>query len=139
MSPSIWSVVTTSSAMTAVPSSASVPTIGRVTIVTLASVAPASSSSKPKSSAVKAYALSSPVVTVLSAAVGAVLVEAVPTVICKPPDRGTPFLSTTPESDGRARGCPGRDIQRKHMRRGVFQSSPRETHAAYGEFLIGVY
>ena len=76
MSPSIWSVVTTSSAMTAVPSSASVPTAGRVTIVTLASVAPASSSSKPKSSAVKVYGLSSPVVTVLSAAVGAVLVGA---------------------------------------------------------------
>ena len=103
MSPSIWALVTTAAARTAVPSSASVPADGTVTIVTLASVAPASSSSKPKSSAVKAYALSSPVVTVLSSAVGAVLVGAVPTVICKPPDRGTPFLSTTPSRAGQRR------------------------------------
>ena len=73
MSASIWALVTTSSARTAVPSSASVPSAGGVTIFTLASVSPASASSKPKSSAVKAYARSSPVVTVLWAAVGAVL------------------------------------------------------------------
>ena len=96
MSPSIWAVVTTSSARTAVPSSASVPAAGTVTIVTLASVSPASASSKPKSSAVKAYARSSPVVTVLWAAVGAVLVVAAPTVISKPPDRGMPLRLTTP-------------------------------------------
>ena len=74
MSPSIWAFVTTPSARTAVPSSARVPAAGGVTIFTLASVSPASSSSNSKSSAVKAYALSSPVVTVLLAAVGAVLV-----------------------------------------------------------------
>ena len=73
MSPSIWAVVTTAAARTAVPSSARVPAAGTVTIVTLASVAPASASSKPKSSASKAYGRSSPVVTVLLAAVGAVL------------------------------------------------------------------
>ena len=58
------------------PSSARVPSAGTVTIFTLASVSPASASMKPKSSAMKVYGLSSPVVTVLLAAVGAVLVVA---------------------------------------------------------------
>ena len=49
------------------------PAAGTVTIFTLASAAPVSASMKPKSSAVKVYALSSAVVTVLWAAVGAVL------------------------------------------------------------------
>ena len=75
MSPSIWAFVTSSSATTAVPSSARMPAAGVVTIFTLASAAPASASMKPKSAAVKVYALSSPVVTVLLAAVGAVLAE----------------------------------------------------------------
>ena len=75
MPPSIWALVTTASARTAVPLSASSPGVGTVTIFTLASVSPASSSMKPKSAAVKVYALSSPVVTVLWAAVGAVLAE----------------------------------------------------------------
>ena len=69
---------TTSSAATAVPESARVPLpeAGGVTIVTLASAAPASASMKPKSSAVKVYALSSTVVTVLLAAVGTLLAGA---------------------------------------------------------------
>ena len=65
--------MTTASATTAVPSSASLPTAGGATIFTLASVSP-SVSTKPKSSASKGYGLSSPVVTVLSAPVGAALV-----------------------------------------------------------------
>ena len=76
MSPSIWALVTSASARTAVPSSARVPTAGRVTIFTLASVSPASASAKPKSSASKAYAVPATAVTVLSAPVGAVLVPA---------------------------------------------------------------
>ena len=76
MFPSIWALVTTAFARTAVPSSARVPGVGTVTIFTLASVSPESVSAKPKSSASKVYALSSPVVTVLWSAVGAVLVPA---------------------------------------------------------------
>ena len=81
MFPSIWAVVTTCLSVTSVPSSASVPGVGRVTIVTLASAAPASVSAKPKSAAVKVYAASSSVVTVLLAAVGAVFVGVVPPVV----------------------------------------------------------
>ena len=51
---------------------------------------------------------------------------------------GDAATANQPQSDGRARGCPGRDLQRKHMRRDVMQFSPRETHAAYGVFLIKV-
>ena len=63
--------------MTAVPSSARVPGVGTVTIFTLASVSPVSVSAKPKSAASKVYAVSWAVVTVLLAAVGAVLVTVV--------------------------------------------------------------
>ena len=76
MSPSIWALVTTAFARTAVPSSASAPAAGTVTIFTLASAAPVSVSAKPKSSASKVYAAPTPVVTVLLAAVGAVLAAA---------------------------------------------------------------
>ena len=76
--------------MTGVPSNASVPTAGRVTIFTLASVSPVSVSTKPKSSASKVYGLSTTVVTVLWAAVGALLVVATwktgerATMLCEP-------------------------------------------------------
>ena len=65
--------MTTSSAITAVPSSASVPNAGGVTIFTLSSVSPVSVSANPKSTAMKAYAVFWAVATVLSAAVGAAL------------------------------------------------------------------
>ena len=68
-------LATTSSTVTAVPSSASSPGVGTVTIFTLASVSP-SASTKPKSPASKVYAAPTPVVTVLSAAVGAMLAAA---------------------------------------------------------------
>ena len=70
----------TSSAITAVPSSANAPTTGRVAIFTLASVSAASASAKLKSSAVKVYAVSWTVSTVLSAAVGAALAPPATTV-----------------------------------------------------------
>ena len=60
--------------VTSVPSSSRSPALSRVVIVTLASVSPASSSEKLKSEAAKVYAVSSLVVTVLSEAVGALLV-----------------------------------------------------------------
>ena len=82
--------------VTAAPSSASVPTPGRLAILTLASVSPVSVSAKRKSAAVKVYAVSWAVVTVLSAAVGAVLVEAVPTVICKTARPGDAVLVNQP-------------------------------------------
>ena len=78
MYPSIWALVTTAFARTAVPSSASAPAAGTVTIFTLASVSPVSASAKPKSPAVKVYVLPTPAVTVLSAAVGGVLGTVVP-------------------------------------------------------------
>ena len=55
------------------PLSVSAPNAGRLSIRTLASMSAGSASSKPKSSAAKVYAVSEPIVTVLSAAVGAVL------------------------------------------------------------------
>ena len=66
-------LVTTWSGVTAVPSSARVPAAGRDTIRTLASVSPAFVSAKPNSDAVKVYAVSRGVKTVLLAAVGAIL------------------------------------------------------------------
>ena len=66
-------LVTTWSGVTGAPASARVPNAGKLSIFTLASVAPVSASAKPKSSALKVYVVSEPIVTVLSAAVGAVL------------------------------------------------------------------
>ena len=62
-----------SPAVTGAPSRAKVPLpdTGSVTIVTLASAAPVSTSVKSKSSAAKAYSVSSGVVTTSSAEVGA--------------------------------------------------------------------
>ena len=73
-------LVTTASARTAVPPSASVPTDGRVSIFTLTSGLP-SVSTKPKSVAAKVYAVPTSVVTVLSAAVGGVLAARVTTTV----------------------------------------------------------
>ena len=96
MSASIWALVTPPSARTAVPSSARVPAAGGVTIFTLASVSPASSSANSKSSTVKVYGLSSPVVTVLWAAVGGLLAAAMSlTTMSVPSVRETPELSQT--------------------------------------------
>ena len=64
---------TTWSTDTAAPSSSSAPAAGSVTSVTLARASPESVSSKLKSAAAKVYAVSSSVVTVLSALVGALL------------------------------------------------------------------
>ena len=64
---------TESPAVTAVPLRASVPAKGTVTMVTLSSVSPVSASVKLKSVAWNAYAMSSSVITVPSAAVGASL------------------------------------------------------------------
>ena len=77
MPASIWALVTTAFARTAVPLSASAPGDGTVTIFTLASMPP-SVSSKPKSPAVKVYTAPTPAVTVLLAAVGGVLGTIVP-------------------------------------------------------------
>ena len=91
-------LVTTSFVVTAVPSTARVPSAGSVTIFTLASVSPVSASAKPKSASLKVYGLSTTVVTVLWAAVGAVL--GVPgavslTVMSVPAVREAPVLNQT--------------------------------------------
>ena len=69
---------TTWPATAAVPLSARVPAAGRVSIRTLASVAPVSASTKPNWPSVKVCRADWAIVTVLSAAVGALLVAAPP-------------------------------------------------------------
>ena len=71
---SISALVTTWSRVTSVPSSSRSPVPSRIVILTLASASP-SASEKPKSDAEKVYGVSTAVVTVLSEAVGSVLVE----------------------------------------------------------------
>ena len=81
-------LVTTWFVVTAAPASAKVPAAGRDTIRTLASVSLAFASAKPKSVAVKGYAVSRGVKTVLLAAVGAALTSNVTVMVS--PELGVP-------------------------------------------------
>ena len=67
LAPTVWFTVA------AVPSRLSAPAPGRVRSITSTSTSPVSVSAKPKSAALKVWVASSASVSVLSAAVGAVL------------------------------------------------------------------